>query len=320
MTMQHSGGGQPARTLALLWRHHRPRAASGEPATPAKPALGRKPTLNLDAVVNAAIELADAEGLAAASMTRVAKALVVGTMTLYTYVPSKEELLDLMIDQVLGERELPGPGDPRPANWRDQVEVYSEETRAMFRRHRWLAQISTIRPPVGPGMLAGREYLLSALAALSSTSTTSNTGTGTGTGTSSGGGTGGGSGSSGSGSSGGGSGSGGSAVNGLAPGQLNAGALAITTYVDSAASLEADSEQLEQVTGQSNDAWWNERNELWETYFDVERHPTMTAIWHAGGFGHGTRQAAVDSYRFGLDRLLDGIQTLATLGPGSVVE
>jgi AcrR family transcriptional regulator len=298
MTMQHSGGGQPARTLALLWRHHRPRAASGEPATPAKPALGRKPTLNLDAVVNAAIELADAEGLAAASMTRVAKALAVGTMTLYTYVPSKEELLDLMIDQVLGERELPGPGDPRPANWRDQVEVYSEETRAMFRRHRWLAQISTIRPPVGPGMLAGREYLLSALSALSSTSTNSNAGSGSGGGRS----------------------GSGSDSGGLAPAQINAGALAITTYVDSAASLEADSEQLEQVTGQSNDAWWNERNELWETYFDVERHPTMTAIWHAGGFGHGTRQAAADSYRFGLDRLLDGIQTLATLGPGSVVE
>jgi AcrR family transcriptional regulator len=291
MTVQHSGGGLPARTLALLWRHHRPRAASGEPATPAKPALGRKPTLNLDAVVNAAIELADAEGLAAASMTRVAKALAVGTMTLYTYVPSKEELLDLMIDQVLGERELPGPGDPRPVDWRDQVEVYSEQTRAMFRRHRWLAQISTIRPPVGPGMLAGREYLLSALSALSSTSTNSNAGSDSGGGRS------------------------GSDSGGLAPAQINAGALAITTYVDSAASLEADSEQLEQVTGQSNDAWWNERNQLWETYFDVERHPTITAIWHAGGFGHGTRQAAADSYRFGLDRLLDGIQAIAAPGP-----
>jgi AcrR family transcriptional regulator len=289
MTVQHSGGGQPARTLALLWRHHQPRAASGEPATPAKPTLGRKPTLNLDAVVDAAIALADAEGLAAASMTRVAKALGVGTMTLYTYVPSKEELLDLMVDQVLGERELPGPGEPRPADWRDQVEVYSEQTRAMFRRHRWLAQISTIRPPVGPGMLAGREYLLSALSALSSTSTDSNNGSS-------------------------------STVFGLAPAQINAGSLAITTYVDSAASLEADNEQLEQVTGQSNDAWWNERNELWETYFDVERHPTMTEIWHAGGFGQGTRQAAADSYRFGLDRLLDGIQTAATHGPGAVVE
>jgi AcrR family transcriptional regulator len=289
MTVQHSGGGQPARTLALLWRHHRPLATGGEPA---KPALGRKPTLNLDAVVDAAIRLADAEGLAAASMTRVAKALGVGTMTLYTYVPSKEELLDLMVDQVLGERELPGPGEPRPADWREQVEVYSEHTRAMFRRHRWLAQISTIRPPVGPGMLAGREYLLSALSALSSTSTDSNSNTGSGRGS--------------------------GTVNGLAPPQINAGALAITTYVDSAASLEAESEQLEQVTGQSNDAWWNERNELWETYFDVERHPTMTEIWHTGGFGHGTRQAAADSYRFGLDRLLDGIHTLAAQGRPAV--
>jgi hypothetical protein len=147
------------------------------------------------------------------------------------------------------------------------------------------------------------------LAALSSTSTTSNTGTGSGTGS------GGGSGSSSRGSSGSSGSNGGGSANGLAPAQLNAGALAITTYVDSAASLEADSEQLEQVTGQSNDAWWNERNELWETYFDVERHPTMTAIWHAGGFGHGTRQAAADSYRFGLDRLLDGIQAIAAPGP-----
>jgi hypothetical protein len=104
---------------------------------------------------------------------------------------------------------------------------------------------------------------------------------------------------------------------GLAPAQVNAGSLAITTYVDSAASLEADSEQLEQATGQTNDAWWNERNELWETYFDVERHPTMTAIWHAGGFVEGTRQAAASSYRFGLDRLLDGIQALIDAPAGT---
>lgn len=258
MTVQHSGGGSPDRTLALLWRHHR--TGAGEPA---KPALGRRPTLSLDAVVDAGIALADAEGLAAASMTRVAKALGVGTMTLYTYVPSKDELLDLMIDQVLGERALPGPGEPRPAHWRDQVELYSEQTRAMFRRHRWLAEVSAVRPPVGPGMLAGREYLLSALLTI-----------------------------------------------GLTPTQVNEASVALTTYVDSAASVEADSEQLEQATGQTNDAWWQDRNELWETYFDVERHPAMTAIWQAGGFQAGTRETAADAYRFGLDRLLDGIQAL----------
>ena len=256
--VQHSGGGPAGRTLALLWRNHHERPQAD------KPALGRRPTLDLDKVVDAGIALADAKGLAAASMSGVAKQLGAGTMTLYTYVPSKEELLDLMVDQVLGERELPGPDDPRPNDWRDQIDLYSEQTRAMFGRHPWLSGISTIRPPVGPGMLAAREYLLSACAVL-----------------------------------------------GLSARQTNTAALAITTYIDSAASLEAESEQLERTTGQSHDAWWHERNDLWETYFDVERHPTMTAIWNANGYGDGTREASDESYRFGLDRLLDGIESLA---------
>lgn len=258
MVAQHSGGGPASRSLALLWRHHRPPA--GEPD---RPALGRRPRLSLDKVVDAGITLADAGGLAAASMTRVARSLGVGTMTLYTYVPSKEELLDLMVDQVLGERSLPGPGEPRPTAWRAQVGLYSDETRTMFHRHRWLADVSVVRPPVGPGLLAGREYLLSVLAEL-----------------------------------------------GLGVAHLNAASLAITMYVDSAASMAADSEQLEQATGQTNDAWWTDRNELWETYFDVERHPAITALWNAGGFVSGTREAAAEAYRFGLDRLLDGIEAL----------
>ncbi|WBQ06511.1 TetR/AcrR family transcriptional regulator [Kribbella sp. CA-293567] len=257
MTVRHSGGGPADRTLALLWRNHRPAEQD------VRPALGRRPTLDLDKVVDAGIALADEKGLAAASMGGVAKALGVGTMTLYTYVPSKEELLDLMVDQVLAERELPGPGVPRPDGWRDQITLYSDQTRAMFHRHPWLAGISTIRPPVGPGMLAAREYLLSACAVL-----------------------------------------------GLPPRQTNTAALAITTYIDSAAGLDAESEQLERTTGQSHDAWWHERWDLWETYFDVERHPTMTAIWNAEGYGDGTREAADESYRFGLDRLLDGIEAL----------
>jgi len=214
--------------------------------------------------VLAGVRLADEQGLVAASMGGVAKELSVGTMTLYTYVPSKEELLDLMVDQVLAERDLPGPGEPRPEDWREQIEIYSEQTRAMFRRHPWLSQVSTIRPPVGPGMLAGREYLLSAFLGL-----------------------------------------------GLSPAETNTAALAIATYVDSAAGLEAESELIERATGQSNDAWWYERSDLWETYFDVERHPAMTAIWNANGYQSSTREAATDSYRYGLDRLLDGIQALA---------
>ena len=53
-----------------------------------------------------------------------------------------------LISAVLGTR-LPGPGAPRPTDWREQVEIYSVQTREMFQRHLWLSQVSTIRPPVG---------------------------------------------------------------------------------------------------------------------------------------------------------------------------
>ncbi|MEU4608200.1 TetR/AcrR family transcriptional regulator [Kribbella sp. NPDC023972] len=255
MTVRHSGGGQPERTLALLWRNTRQQV---------RRSAGRRPSLDVDDVVRTGIQLADERGLDAASMGGVAKALGVGTMTLYTYVPSKEELLDLMVDEVLAERQLPGPGEPRPADWREQVELYSEQTRAMFQRHPWLARVSTVRPPVGPGMLAGREYLLATLLPLN-----------------------------------------------LSPRDTNTAALAITTYVDSAAGLEAENLLVERATGQSNEAWWYERNDLWETYFDVERHPAMTAIWHANGYQDSVAEAAADTYRYGLDRLLDGIQAQA---------
>ncbi|MEV0288334.1 TetR/AcrR family transcriptional regulator [Kribbella sp. NPDC050820] len=255
MTVRHSGGGQPERTLALLWRNQREQV---------RRTAGRRPSLDVDGVVRAGIQLADDRGLDAASMGGVAKALGVGTMTLYTYVPSKEELLDLMVDQVLAERQLPGPGEPRPTDWREQVEVYSDQTRAMYERHPWLARVSTVRPPVGPGMLAGREYLLSTLLPLD-----------------------------------------------LSPRDTNTASLAITTYVDSAAGLLAENDLVERATGQSNEAWWYDRNDLWETYFDVERHPAMTAIWNANGYQDTVREAATDAYRYGLDRLLDGIEAQA---------
>ncbi|MEQ7128449.1 TetR/AcrR family transcriptional regulator [Actinopolymorpha sp. B11F2] len=175
MTIEYSGGGtDPDRLLALLWRRSRtgpvaPAArvaaanadASGE-SEKTRPPRGRKPRLTLDAVVTAAIALADAEGLPAMSMNAVAATLGVATMTLYTYVPSKPDLIDLMVDEALSERALPAPGEPRPPGWRAQVELYAERTRTMYQRHPWLRHISTIRPPIGPGMLAEREYVLSA--------------------------------------------------------------------------------------------------------------------------------------------------------------
>lgn len=157
MTIEHSGGGDPDRSLALLWRDR---------STQPEPVRGRRPTLTVDRIVASAIAVADSEGLTAASMHRVAKELGAGTMTLYTYVPAKNELLDLMVDAVLSERQFPAPNEPRPSSWRAQVQFYSERTRAMYRRHPWLRQVSTVRPALGPGVMAGDEYLLSTVSGL----------------------------------------------------------------------------------------------------------------------------------------------------------
>jgi AcrR family transcriptional regulator len=149
---EFSGRSDPARTLPLLWRHGR----AGKRATTGRPAR-----LSVDTLVSAAITLADTDGLAAASMGRLATTLDVGTMTLYTYVKSRSDLLDLMVDQVLLERALPGPSQARPQGWRAQVELFGERTRAVYRAHPWLALVSRMRPPIGPGTITESEYVLS---------------------------------------------------------------------------------------------------------------------------------------------------------------
>lgn len=155
--VEHSGGGDPDKLLPMLWR---------DSDKGAKPVAGRKPGLTVDAVVAAALKLADDSGLDTMSMSRVAMSLGVGTMTLYTYVPGKAELIDLMVDIALRERSLPLAGESRPDDWRHHLELYADRTRTMFRRHPWLLRISTIRPPIGPGVMDGHEYLLRALSGL----------------------------------------------------------------------------------------------------------------------------------------------------------
>src|SRR5216117_1909772 len=90
---KHYGGrGDPIRSMELLWR---------DAAAPAR-GRGPKPGLTVDRIVAAATELADGDGLAALSMRRVAERLGVGTMSLYTYVPSKADLIDVMYDAACG--------------------------------------------------------------------------------------------------------------------------------------------------------------------------------------------------------------------------
>jgi AcrR family transcriptional regulator len=158
---EHTGTGDPSRTLELLWRHA---GASGGPADPEASGRGGRrgprPGLTVDAVLVSAIELADADGLAALTMRRLATALGVAPMTLYTYVPGKGELLDLMLDTVYAELPLADTGG-RP--WRDRLAQVAEQNRALYAAHPWAAEISTARPPLGPGQLAKYEHELAAL-------------------------------------------------------------------------------------------------------------------------------------------------------------
>lgn len=124
------------------------------------PRRGRKPSLTTADITRAAIEVADAEGLAAVSMARVAQQLDKSTMALYRHVRSKDELLALMVDAAMEEPpELPPGGD-----WRTGLTTWSHGVLAVHRRHPWLSRASISGPPTGPRNLAWLDRALAALA------------------------------------------------------------------------------------------------------------------------------------------------------------
>lgn len=146
MTTEFTGGGDPARSMALLWRTSERVSRKG------------RPELSVDRIVRAAIEIADSEGVAALSMRRVAERLGVGTMSLYTYVPGKAELIDVMLDTVCGETARP---EDITGGWRARLELVARENWALYRRHPWLSQVAaSSRPPLGPNLITKYEYEL----------------------------------------------------------------------------------------------------------------------------------------------------------------
>ncbi|NYV77979.1 TetR/AcrR family transcriptional regulator, partial [Streptomyces sp. UH6] len=104
-------------------------------------------------IVASAVAVADAEGLAAVSMRRVAAELGVATMSLYRHVADKDDLLTRMLDTVIARHPLPAE---RPAYWREAVELAARQLWTVFRRHPWLAPaMSVTRPQM---LLAGMQY------------------------------------------------------------------------------------------------------------------------------------------------------------------
>ena len=125
---------------------------------PQRHSRGPDPTYSREQITEAAIKIADAEGLEAVSMRRIAKEVGTGAMSLYRYLGSKDDLLELMTDAVQGEDPLP---DKPSGDWRVDLTEIAERGRAMMLRHPWTTTVTTSRPSFGPNSMRTFEYGLS---------------------------------------------------------------------------------------------------------------------------------------------------------------
>lgn len=134
-------------TVELLW------------GTRPQPKRGPKPAMSIEAIAQAGIEIADAEGLAAVSMQRVAADLGFTKMSLYRYVPGKAELVALMADMAVGAP----PPPPEGAGWRQRLDAWARALLPGFMTHPWVLEATTGPRIVGPNELAWMESAIAAL-------------------------------------------------------------------------------------------------------------------------------------------------------------
>jgi AcrR family transcriptional regulator len=266
---EFSGRGDPVRSMELLW-------GIGD-----APTRGRKPGLTVAAIVAAAIELADAEGLASLSMRRVGDRLGKSAMAVYTYVPGKGELLDLMLDAALGE--LRG-GYSLADGWRPALEAAARDQWQVYERHPWMLQVSGSRAGLGPNELAAYEAQVRLIEGL-----------------------------------------------GLSGIDMTRTVSLLSGYVRGAAKAAADAAAAERQTGVSDADWWAAGSPMLAGLVDAERFPMWTRLSQEHVFAQHdhpesgtpyTVQVALDSFEFGLQRVLDGIgahitRTAARPGPAS---
>ncbi|HZA71390.1 MAG TPA: TetR/AcrR family transcriptional regulator C-terminal domain-containing protein [Propionibacteriaceae bacterium] len=126
---------------------------------PAPAGRGPRPRKSLAEVVDAGVAIADAEGLEALSIRKVAARLGIGAMSVYTYVPGRSELIELMIDRVYGEHGIPDPA----LGWRARIEEWMRSTWRIYNDHPWLLDHNMARLPVGPHVLDVEEALYAAV-------------------------------------------------------------------------------------------------------------------------------------------------------------
>ena len=255
---EFSGRGDPNRSMALLW------------GVPQPPSRGPRPELTAREIALAGIELADAEGLDALSMRKVAGQLGKSAMSLYTYVPGKAELLDLMLDTVYAELAMDYALEQ---GWRAAVEESARQGWEFYQRHPWVLQISGVRSILGPHETDVHETQLRLVDGL-----------------------------------------------GLSAVEMTRVVTVVSNFVRGAAKVMADSRVAERTTGISDEEWWNARAPLMGKFMEnqKERYPIISRIasaqasdgaeWNEDDTFSYTEKLALDSFEFGLQRLLDGIE------------
>ncbi|MBB5914503.1 AcrR family transcriptional regulator [Nocardia transvalensis] len=132
----------PSQPATLVWMRDRAR--------------GGRPVITEEKIVAAAIALADAEGIDALSMRRIAAEMGSGTTSLYRHIANKDELIELMVDAVYAEIPLPEPA----GDWRAGTAAHARDFRALLLRHSWLAQQATRRPALGPNVIRQADHAL----------------------------------------------------------------------------------------------------------------------------------------------------------------
>lgn len=250
---RQNGRGDPAGTLSRLW------------GTREVPSRGPKHALTSAQVVAAAIEVADVDGdLALLSMRRVASCLGVGTMSLYTYVASRDELVEMMLDHVYGEavRDL---HDRTTADWKQGLRAVADVNWALCLRHPWVLQIFTGRPALGPNAIAKYDQELTVI-----------DGTG------------------------------------LTDVEMDAVLTLLLTHVEGIARRRVESDHVIERTGITDQQWWQQISPTFANVFDATRFPLADRVGQAAGQEHQGAHDPEHAYRFGLDRLLDGVTSLIT--------
>ncbi|MEV6872277.1 TetR/AcrR family transcriptional regulator C-terminal domain-containing protein [Amycolatopsis sp. NPDC051128] len=251
VSTEENGGGDPRRAIELLW------------GVSALPRRGPKPKLTTADVVRAAITLADAGTIDAVTIRHVAEHLGVAAMSLYTYVPGRAELLDLMIDHVHGELAAPEPD----LGWRAALTAIAEDQWALFHRHPWLPQVATSRSALGPNSFAKYENELRAVEGI-----------------------------------------------GLDDVEMDAAVALVTGLVRTTARSSLEAARLVRSSGMTDAQWWERAAPVLAGIpaADAAHYPLSSRVGQAAGEFHNAAEDPAHAFRFGLARVLDGIEVLVS--------